>query len=669
VPLAARAADEAPPRYEVDLLFEGNEEVRAGRLEATLTAIRADLRRDGVDQGAVDDAAYELQRFLESEGYRTARVAGSFEREGDRFTITFQVEEGPRSYVEEVTFEGNERFTSPELEECFDWPRSGLLGLGTQVLGRRVFTDGTLDEGLACVVTRYQLEGYYFARAEPIFLEDAGERVRFRVVVEEGPRIRLSQMPLLVGVSAFTEAEIFDALGINVGENYVPRLPLVAQGRLLDLYRRHGYRFAEVSVMRDIDGESGEARLILDVQEGPLTRIRSIRLRGNQKTSDWVLHNRIRLEAGDLYDEEAVRESYRSLLRSDLFSSVNIDSNLVEGTRNMVDLDVTVSERAKFTPSILVGFGSWELLRGAARFENRNVLGTGHRFALEAKGSFRSYGGSAEYLNPFFFDDRISHSAKGFYEHRQNPSFVETQYGADTGLSFRLSEIFRTAVYYQLKESNVPDADPGVPPELIQDVFLSSIIVSGALDYRNSIVDPDRGSTHRVTVEYSGEPLGSELDFLRYGFSTSWVFPLVRGVRLIAAARFGFIDRMADTDVIPIQERYFLGGESTIRSFRQDEAGPKVNGDPIGGEAFTCYNVELRFPLLVLEELHGAAFFDAGTLNENAGDIGDGPYFLGVGGGIRYNTPIGPLRFDVGWNPDPEDEPSVALHFALGYPF
>jgi outer membrane protein insertion porin family len=669
LPIAARAAEEAPPRFEVELRFEGNEEVGSGRLEAALSAMRADMRRDGVDQGGVDDAAYEIQRFLESEGYRSARAAAAFAREDARFTITFQVEEGPRSYMEGIAFTGNERFSSTDLEDCFVWPRSGFLGLGRDVLGRPVFTTGALEEGLACVVTRYQLDGWYFARAEPVFLEDAGERVRLRVDIEEGPRITLPDLPRLVGVNAFPEADVLGALDLKAGDMYVPRLPLVLQGKVLDFYRRRGYRFAEVSVERDIDRESREARLTLEVREGPLTRVDDVVLHGNKKTRDWVLRNRIRLEPGDIYDEEAVRESYRSLLRSDLFSSVNIDSRLAEGTEDRVILDVTVSERAKYRPSVLVGFGSYELLRGAARFENANVLGTGHRIAVEGKGSFRGYGGSAEYLNPFFFDDRLSHAAKGFFEHRENPSFTETQYGADTGLSYRVSDFFRTSLYYQLKESDVPDADEGIPPELVEDVFLSSIIFAGTVDVRNSIVDPDRGSTHRLTVEYSGRPLGSDLDFLRYGFSTSWVFPLGRRLRLIASARFGFIDLLAGTDVIPIQERYFLGGESTIRSFRQDEAGPQVNGDAIGGEAFTCYNLEVRFPLFVLEDLHGAAFFDAGTVNEDARDIGRGPYFLGVGGGIRYNTPIGPLRFDVGWNPDPEDQPSVAYQFALGYPF
>jgi outer membrane protein assembly factor BamA len=150
----------------------------------------------------------------------------------------------------------------------------------------------------------------------------------------------------------------------------------------------------------------------------------------------------------------------------------------------------------------------------------------------------------------------------------------------------------------------------------------------------------------------------------------SWVWTILGRVRVVASGRIGAIQPLPDTDVIPLQERFFLGGESTIRSFGQDEAGPTQNGDPIGGEAFVIFNLELRVPLLVLDDLHGAVFFDTGCLTEEVEDIGGGQWDFGIGPGIRYNTPVGPVRLDVGFNPDrgPEDD-LFAVHFSIGYPF
>jgi outer membrane protein insertion porin family len=349
---------------------------------------------------------------------------------------------------------------------------------------------------------------------------------------------------------------------------------------------------------------------------------------------------------------------------------VNIEDRPAEGAEDQVNLDVSVSEKARYNVAVFAGYGSYELLRGKVSVEDGNLFGTGHRAQVEGHGSFRGEGASLEYLNPFVFDDRISHHANGFFDRREHPSFRDRQYGGETGLGYRLTENVRTTALYRLKESEPLEVDPDIPPELVSDVFLSTIGSSTVMDWRNNIVDPDRGSTHHLMIEYSGGALGSELDFLRVTAFTSWILPLFGEFRLVAAARAGVTKRLADTDVIPIQERFFNGGEYTIRSFLQDEAGPKVDGEPIGGEAFTALNLELRFPLGILEGLRGAVFGDTGTLTEEVEEFAGGRYYFGVGTGVRYNTPFGPLRVDVAFNPDrAKGEDLVVVHFGLGYPF
>jgi len=657
--------EEPPSAYSVDFDIHGNINVASRKLREALSALRSDLRRTGVDAGAADDAAYELVRYYHSQGYRHADVLGSVERQGGGFLLRFQISEGPRSVLVNVTFDGNQFFKSKDLEECFPWLKQGALGLGNAV-----FTEGVLDDGISCVITRYQLEGFYFVEVVPALSEDENAQVRVQCEVREGPRVFLARIPTFEGNSVFTEEQLNEALALAPRAPFAPRLELVLKSKIVDFYKERGYLFVKVQASRELDREAGEASLAFRIEEGPLVKIEDVTVTGNEKTYEWVLKNRIHLQKGDVYDESKVRESYRSLLRSGLFRSVTIETPRVDGSQDRVYLNVKVEEKARFHLSFLAGYGSYELLRGAIVLEDSNLFGTGHRLRLEGKGSFRGEGASATYLNPFFFVENLSHTTQGSYARREHPSFTQQYYSGESGVSYRISDQLRSSLLYRLRQSNVIDVDEDVPPELVDDVLLSSVALSFILDTRNSIVDPDRGFTGRVTVEYAGGPLGSELDFLRYTAFASYVMPLPWGLRLVTAARAGIIDRLADTDVIPIQERFFNGGEYTIRSFREDEAGPKSNGEPIGGEAFTSMNVELRFPLFVLDGLQGAVFGDTGTLTEDAKDFGGGRYFFGVGSGLRYNTPVGPFRLDFAWNPDRADgEDLFVVHFGVGYPF
>ncbi len=670
-------------RNRISLEFEGNESLSRLDLQTALSALVADLARAGVDATSVEDAVYELGAFYRAQGFPEPRVRAAQRRDGDRITLSFTVVEGRRRHVAGLSVRGNESIETGEIESCFVWVQKGtfgslarhVLGLGSEVLGLQsaIYTEASLRTALACIETVYRLEGFHFVTTGFEAVESEPGAVEVAVEIEEGPRVRLQGPVEIVGARAFSTESLTAVLGLGERDVFVPRLPLVLEGRLLDHYRTRGYLFAKVDVERQVTRDPPRATLRIVVSEGPLTRVRDVRVEGREQTWRSVVDRYLKLRSGEVYDADLVRQSTRSLLRSGLFDTVTIESSRIEGSDDQVDLVVRLREKARYRISALAGWGSWEQLRGAVLLENTNVLGAGHRAALESSVSLRHRRFDAHYSIPYVFHEDLSFDGAGYYEFRENPSYTAEETGAEPGFGQRWTDTVRTRVFHSLRQSEVRDARGSLPRELQDDVFVSAANFAVLVDDRSSFINPSRGSSHRFRLEYATKAFGSELDFLRPTLSTTWILPLVDELRLVTAGETGVIFRTSDTESIPLQERFFSGGETSIRSYRQDDAGPKIGGQPIGGEAFVTGHVELRYPLepvSFLDGLDGAVFADLGTVNIDADDYGGGRWLFALGFGLRYNTPIGPLRTDFAFNPDRRSgEDLFVFHFGLGYPF
>ncbi len=661
------------PKFDVALEFEGNDTLARAGLRQALNALVADLRVTGVDESAVADARYLVERHYNSRGFSEARVECEVTSEADAktFTLTFRIREGPRTLVDKVEITGNKRFESAFLLDCFTWDRHGVAGelLG---IGKKIFTPRALDDGVDCIEGLYSYEGYLFVETSFEVVTGDDYRVRVTVDVKEGRQIRLRGVRV-EGVEAFSVEEVTAEFGMDGAPPFDPRLPLILKGRVLEFYKTRGHRNAAVHVERTIDAERAAAFLTLHVTEGPVARIEKVDFGGNELTFEWVLEQYMEIEAGDIYNEDFVRQSYRGLIGSGLFDSVRIDSEEVGGNPERVILRVNVVEKDRFVISTLVGYGSWEQLRGSVVLENRNIFRTGHRVRTQGWASFKGEGVRGEYLNPHFFVDDLSQNLSSRYERREQRSFESQEIGGDVGFGYRVTRNLTTRWFYEARQSDVLAVDSMLPPEFTEDVLLGSLNLVGNLDTRDSFLAPKKGLNVRAALEYAGTALGSDIDFLRSVVSSSWVQPLPLNLSLALNAETGVIGRLAGTRVIPIQERFFAGGDTTIRSFREDDAGPKINGEPVGGESVVVFNAEVRYPLgffPLLENVKGAIFGDAGTVNQNLTDYGGGRYFFGVGTGLRYNTPVGPVRVDFAFNPDRKaDEDLFVFHFGLGYPF
>jgi outer membrane protein assembly factor BamA len=330
---------------------------------------------------------------------------------------------------------------------------------------------------------------------------------------------------------------------------------------------------------------------------------------------------------------------------------------------------VRVEEVEAREVAFLAGYGSYEKARGAIILSDRNLFGLGQRLRLVGRASTKSWGTDATWTEPELLGTRTDLSVTTFLTEREEPAFTDFSWGTSTALSRRLLSYTQARVGYSFQERDASEVDPSVAATVNNDVTIGEVFTELIRDDRDSQIYPTSGHREVVRFEVASDALGGDVDFLRLTARADWHHELwwERWV-LSLGAEGGWIWPGAE-EPLPVQERFYNGGQSTVRSFREGKLGPLTpEGSPAGGEFRNVFNAELRFP--IFRALEGAVFADAGNVGSEVEEYGLADLRYAVGGGLRLVLPIGPVRFDVGWNPHPEpEERNYTMHLAVGLPF
>jgi outer membrane protein insertion porin family len=650
------------PRVRVE--FSGHEALREAALRERLTFPLAGV----VDEVELRASVRRIEALYREQGYAFAAAGATLEREADDVRVRIALVEGPRVVLESVTFTGLRRVEAGALLERMEtvprrWPR------------RTVFQEVALERDLRALAAYLAAEGYAEARVGPPAVTFDEERTGAHVVVpvEEGPRLHVASVRL-VGVRALDAAELRAALALPPGTPWSE--PVVEQGRRV-LDRRHaraGYlapRVEATSERRD-----GGVDVVYRVDEGPRTRVGRVLLRGLTRTAPHVVRRELAVSEGQPFDPEALVEAQRKLALLGLFESVEVEP-LRPAPTPFADVTVTVREGKPWHVAAGLGYSTFEGARGFAEIGHDNLFGTGRSLALRLRLSERADRSDLLYREPWLLGTRWMGDANLFRERRDEIGFDLERWGLALGIQRELwPELIsglRGAVRYQLSRVDRFDIDatlreagevtPG--PEL-----LATVTSELTLDRRDRPLDPRRGSFHLASLEVGGFVLGGDADFLKTRLETAWFLDPLRPTVLAVGVRLGLATPFGDTTDLPIEERFYAGGATTVRGYRERRLGPvDAKGNPLGGNALVLLNLEWRFP--IWRWLGGAVFLDTGALTARVSDLSPDELRSGVGAGVRVTTPVGPLRLDVGYPLDrvPQQSQRLRVYVTVGYPF
>lgn len=664
-----------------EILFEGNKALSTDKLKESL-----EFKLNSIFSARdLTRSIKKIKKLYMEDGYSQAEIEPVREQTTPHeLKIIFKVNEGVKILIKEIRFEGNKAYPAKKLkglmETTQDWWLAWLTGAG-------VYKEEVLKNDMVLLAELYMNNGYINVKvAEPkVTLMPDRKGLLVLIALTEGDQFRVGQISFR-GDLLETKEQLAKLIKLKTGEVFSRGLLRQDIFTLTDVYADKGYAFANVNPLTQLNSEQKVIDIVFDFEKGEKVYIDRINIAGNAKTRDKVIRRELRLAEGELYNATALKKSKQNIMNLGYFEEANLATVKGRGD-DKLNLNVDVKEKATGTFSIGGGYSSLDGFVGQGSVQQANFFGLG----LKANASVSLGGKSSTYnvglTDPYFLDTKWSLGGDVYRTEREYTDYTRKATGADIKAGYQLSDTLSTFLMYKFEKKSIFDESLALQqtrqlyPDLVSEPDTTTSAISASItrnttDYR---LDPTTGMTNSLSVEFAG--LGGSNRYLRYIGQTSQFFPVGFGGVFMLHGTFGHIESMGDN--IPIDEKFYLGGISTLRGFDGRTVSPFVltpKFDPatgvkianerayIGGDTEIVFNAEYTLPLLKDAGLKGVIFFDAGNSVDGVGNVFSG-LLSSYGLGIRWFSPIGPLRLEYGIPLNPRegiDDKGGKLEFSIG---
>jgi outer membrane protein assembly complex protein YaeT len=604
--------------------------------------------------------------------------------------------------VSSFKFHGTRAVSESQLKSVLATAASSWIPWGT----KRYFSREQFEADLKRIVAFYKDRGFPDARVTSFDarLNDAQTSVSITVNIEEGEPLRVERVvlegfdPLPAPRRAALEAQ----LPLKAGAPLDRALVQANRESALDQFRDAGYPYAAVRI-GELPGSTERQRVItLRAEPGPLTNFGPIEISGNKSVSEDVIRRQLTYRPGRMFRQSALQNSQRKLYSQELFEFANVEPVRGEGQPVEIPTRVTVTEGKHKRVNFGIGYGSEERARAEVDWRHVNFLGGARTFGAFARYSSLDRGVRLNFKEPYFFAPRYTLGVSAQSWHSDEPAFtLDTNGGRVTvtrefrrwgggRLSARPTMSVSVTYANELEKYQIFEEarnDPTFRDDLIAlglnpdtgsaKGTRSAVSVEVVRNTTNSLLDARQGYLASVHLEQAGKVLGGTFEYTEV--TTEARVYRALGSRLVAAGqvRLGSIDNFTDLESgVPFFKRYFLGGASNLRGWGRFEVSPLIDGKIVGGSSFLNMSTELRAS--VWGNLGVVLFLDAGNVWTNPWDLNLDDLRYDIGPGLRYKTPVGPVRLDVGYqlNPIPgllvdgqEQKRPLRFHFSIGQAF
>ncbi len=619
-----------------------------------------------LQQNVINEDVQKIVKLYHQKGYFNAVVKSGvdFPKDPRKAVVAFTIDENKKVYIKKIEFGGNENFSDRKLRGVMQVKQKGFL---SWITDRGVLQRDILETDVDRLTVFYHDKGFMDAKVGAPQVDLRQDGFYITVPVEEGERYKIKSVGL-AGDLPEDQKQVMKKLDIKESEYFSRENLRHDIDRIGKQFMDQGYAHTEVNPEVKRDKASETTDITYNIKKGDLVYINRIFVTGNSKTRDKVVRREVKLSEGDLFSASKLERSLLNLKKLDFFEEVEIVPTET-GQAGLMDLHVKVKEKLTGAISVGGGFSSDDGLFASGEIVQRNFLGRGQYLGLKVY-----FGDEAEryvvsFTEPWLFDMPLAAGVDVYNWIREYNDFTKDAKGVRLRTGYPFGNYSRITASYTLEDADVTEVDDDASRFIKSqegNLLKSSITVGAERDTTDHPFLPTRGSINAITVEYASRFLGSDTDFVKSELHSGWYHPLFWKFIGFVRGEIGWINELDEE--VPIYERFFLGGINSLRGFEWGDVGPKNRKDEIvGGYKYVVMNFELLFPLMEKVGLRGVLFFDAGNAYRENEDIDVTDIRTDAGLGVRWNSPLGPLRIEWGYNLDPEPgEDNYQWQFSAG---
>lgn len=689
-----------------EIRYDGNQEIDDEKLDEKVTLEQHTI----LDVAGVKENVETIRQAYVDKGYYLAEVDYEIRRPDkyrNQVVVVYNVREFAKVQVKRITLLGNDNLPDSELKRIMKTQEGSFLSLVTD---QGSFKEERFEKDLQRLTAYYYDQGFVEVNVEtPTIRLSRDKRFLYITVrIDEGQQYDVGSVAI-EGDLIEEREELRSMVGLEEGKTFQwGQMRKDAQG-IKKSYQNEGYAYAKVQPKNRINREAQTVDITYDITQGDKVFFERIKIAGNERTQDKVIRRELEIEEGEMYTNTDIEQSKQEVNRLGFFENVNIST---QRTSDSDRIKATVKVKEKRTGNVQVGagFSSTESFIFNARVSQNNLFGRAQSLSLQAQLSAVRSMFNLRFTEPWLFDSRWEFSINAYNYEVAYRDFNRNSTGGDVTFGYPISEGFDWDIpgeltargIYKLEDVEIEAGGRtggGLqrPGSFFEGGITSS--VAGELEYdtRNNRLFPTDGQLHTAKIEYADENLTfSETQFAKFDWETRLYVPLFWEFVFRVNGEFGYITGLSEDQPVPLFERYFVGGPRTMRGFNRYQLGPARNvartgGDPssslsaynIGGNKQMLLTAEIEFPILKAAGFKGVVFADAGNAFDNgqpptlALDVFQDPdnnytdaLRTAVGLGVRWRSPLGPLRFEWGWPLQRlRGEDPVVFEFSIGNAF